>query len=192
MAASTRLSRAKTCAFAIEFTTACAHFGFCCVVVLMHDDDAAGVIEPDIRDEPQHLANVVHLRDRIERVGDDKTLDRVVGERGRHVRRRHHEQLDLALRCVGVALGDRREAGLTQQHLEHGVVNRVPERHGHGLPGQFLDGVDLEAGGEGGAAVVVPGDEFEREFLTESQPDRHGHEDVDHIHLLRLEGLGQR
>lgn len=53
-------------------------------IALMHEDDTAGMIAPDVTCEAQDLSDALHLGGRIEGVGDDVASDPSRSQRGRH------------------------------------------------------------------------------------------------------------
>ena len=86
-------------------------------VALVHEDDAAGVILPDVAGEAQNLADAECFGRGVERLGDDVTGDLVGGERRHHVGGRHHHQIDFVGGGCAGPLGHRRQAALAQQRL---------------------------------------------------------------------------
>ena len=73
-------------------------FGALLQVTLVHEDDAAGVILPNITGEAQNFADAECFRRGIERFRNDVAGDLAGGERRHHVGRRHHDKIDF-VRC---------------------------------------------------------------------------------------------
>ena len=82
-------------------------------VLLVHEDDAAGVVLPDVAGEAQNLADAQRLGRSVERLGDDVAGDLFGGERRRHVGRRQDDKVHLIRRRRADALGDGGEAAVS-------------------------------------------------------------------------------
>ena len=164
-------------------------FGALLQVTLVHEDDAAGVILPNIAGEAQNFADAECFRRGVERFRNDVTGDLAGGEGRHHVGRRHHDQIDFVRCRIAGPFGHRGQAVLAQQDLQHDIMDRIPERNSDGLAAQFLDAVDLRTDAEAGAAGMIPGDDFRGRLAAEAGPHSHRRKQMDDIDLPRDEGF---
>ena len=69
----------------------------------MHADHAAWMIFPDVSGEAHYLTTSLKLAHRIEWFGHRESVDLLRSECRRHLRRRHHHQINF-VRCEGFPL----------------------------------------------------------------------------------------
>jgi hypothetical protein len=83
---------------------------------------------------------------------------------------------------------------LAQRILQHDVVHRVPERHGHLLAAELAEigDVGVTADYQAGAVGVGPGHQLDRDLVVVAHPDRDRLEEVHQVELAGDEALDQR
>ncbi|MPN44808.1 hypothetical protein SDC9_192375 [bioreactor metagenome] len=81
-------------------------FGAILEIALVHGDDAARVLAPDVAGETQYAADTIGFCGGIERLGDDEAGNRTVGQGRSHVGRGHDGESDFVRLQAVRRLGD--------------------------------------------------------------------------------------